>query len=182
MTMTSHCGHLLQALLALCALLPMVMSQSDDGRPRLSIAAILPNNRYLAKPVAGSLRTSLEWGMLRKPRYRNLTDTYDINITPYYITPNFYEFSPGELMKFLCQDVLENHVTLLLYFLTEDKSGNSAITTDFLVKFADSIGLPVIAWLQDDNSGLAQVSVTTADQGWLLQVSVTTAQGWCRSV
>ena len=68
------------------------------------------------------------------------------------------DLTPEMVVRFMCDQVVPSNVNTLLYFVEDDIGDKSAVTTAFLLKFAESIGLPVIAHLQDDKSGLTQVS------------------------
>ena len=67
------------------------------------------------------------------------------------------DITPEEIMTFLCEEVMPSPVNSILYFAENDIGDKSAVLTAYLLKFAESAGLPVIAYLQDDKSGLTQV-------------------------
>ena len=89
-------------------------------------------------------------------------------LEPMMLVEKVTDLTPEMVVRFMCDQVVPSNVNTLLYFVEDDIGDKSAVTTAFLLKFAESIGLPVIAHLQDDKSGLTQVSYTYVATGFFL--------------
>ena len=118
----------------------------------LKIAAVIHDNIFIRKFYKSNLRKPLSVVNFRTPEKYNLTKQYTLKYEVDFIRL----YSPPEILKILCDKVLNTSANTLLYISDTSYNPISASTAQYMLEIAHFIGLPVIAWI-GDSSGLTQV-------------------------
>ncbi|ELU11683.1 hypothetical protein CAPTEDRAFT_179505 [Capitella teleta] len=73
------------------------------------------------------------------------------------VTRSLDKYSPPEILDGLCQKLLANRITALVYVSDDTYSAQKTASAQYLIKMANFLGIPVISWI-GDNSGIVQPS------------------------
>ncbi len=88
----------------------------------------------------------------------------------YYFFLPLWQLSPNQDITNLLCDLVRNGSAAIVYFSNSEEFGRSTAASQYFIKMAGFLGVPVIAW-NADNVGLEKVGGWVGGSGWNLSAS-----------
>src|SRR6218665_779181 len=92
---------------------------------------------------------------LTKSRARKFAFTSRYQIVQAQVVPLQLDPNPTEVLQTICSQLLVKNVSTILYMTNAEIWGSNAASAQYLLQLTTYLGIPVIAW-NDDNMGLGQ--------------------------
>lgn len=125
---------------------------------KITFGAILPKTSLitLQRQYSKRLQDSVEALVKNRNRQEpyNFTNYYQITQAP--VVPLQLDPNPTEILGSICNQLLTNNVSTIIYMTNSEHWGSNAASAQYLLQLTSYLGIPVIAW-NTDNNGLIQV-------------------------
>ena len=124
----------------------------SSGKQQVNFGAIVQQNVFMRKKYSSALRIPLRY-VRNNPLFAN----YDLR-------PDLIEldqWSPPELLDAILDKIIAKNITAIFYLGNTQYVEKNVPSEKYLMKTADFLGVPVIAWVAE-NSGLFQVCTNTS--------------------
>lgn len=127
-------------------------------KQKIVFGAILPQTALttLIRSYNKTIQIAVE--SLMKGRHKKYKFTNYFEISTGIVVNNTRNPNPGEILSNLCQHLLPNRVSTILYFThsNSDSVSSNPAAAQYLMQMTAYLGIPIIAW-NADNMGVAQV-------------------------
>lgn len=128
-------------------------------KQKIVFGAILPQTALttLIRSYNKTIQIAVE--ALMKGRHKKYKFTNYFEISTGIVVNNTVNPNPTEILSNLCQHLLPNRVSTILYFThsNSDSVTSNPAAAQYLMQMTAYLGIPIIAW-NADNMGVTQVS------------------------